>query len=115
MKDLPEDMYRQRQFVICPHCGEEVDELIDNVISDDHKFTGCEFCGEYCGHCGEKTFHDEMHPAFVYEKDTWRKSKICDNCWNCYNDDPATYDLISEEDPHAELNLFDTLHKNFEL
>jgi len=115
MKDLPEDMYRYRQFVICPHCGNEVDELVDNVISDDHKFTGCEFCGEYCGHCGEKTFHDEMHPAFVYEKDTWRKSKICDNCWNCYNDDPATYDLISEEDPHAELNLFDTLHKNFEL
>lgn len=108
MKDTPEDMYRHRIIITCPHCGEPTDEL----ISVPGSFTGCEDCTEYCDACNALVFKDEMHEAYVFEPYDilgrkrwrgWQKGKVCQSCWDLYEDDPCGYEDISSEDPYKIL------------
>ena len=112
MIELPEDLQRYRETFICPNCGEEVAELVDDVLLGDMMWKGCENCVGSCDHCGEKVFNNELRDAYVYYHETWSKGRVCDYCWELYEDDPATYDCICEQDPR--MDLFDKLHKIFE-
>ena len=79
----------------CPHCRNLNDDFFE---TDDHE-RGCSICIERCDNCDARVFRDELHEAYLLKNNRWVKSNICDNCWQCYNEDPAFYDNISEEDP----------------
>ena len=103
--NYPEDNH----YNYCPVCNSNVREFARTT--DDQ--LGCDHCINFCAECNEKHFAHEMKEVFILINERWRPRMICAECYREYDEHPADYEHISEEDPHAGLDLFESFYKNF--